>query len=120
MVNPNERNINLIWHNLREEDNYEEPIKLIQQIQLWTSINNFYYYTRVLDTNVNPPVRLENIWEVSKNGIPMYVLDDQGNPTSERLTKDITTIKPLLSEFFNTFKPGTVIPIEVPTKVILN
>lgn len=120
MVNPNERNINLIWHDLRENDDYEAPIKLIQQIQLWTSINNYYYYTRVWDDTATPPERLENIWEVTKNGVPLYVLDDFGIPTVERLTKNITTIKPILTEFFNTFKPGTVFPIEVPVKVILN
>ena len=120
MINPNERNINLIWHGMREADEYEEPISQTQQIQIWTSINNHYTYHRVLNTSVTPPTIEPYIWEVEKNGTPMYVLDDSGNPTSERLTKEIRTIKPLLSEFFNTFKPGTVIPIEVPTKILIN
>jgi len=120
MVNPNERNINLKWHNLREEDSYLDPIKTIQQISLWTSINNYYYYTRVLDTSVTPPVRLENFWEVTLNGVPQYELDDLGLPTQDRLTKRIETIRPLLSEFYTIFKPGTLIPVEVPVKVVLN
>ena len=120
MINPNARNINLIWHNLRNDDDYKQPLELIQQIQIWTSLNNFYYYTRVLDDTVTPPVTLEYTWEVTRNGFPMYVLDDNGNPTTERLTKHIVTINSLLNEFFLTFKPGTIIPIEVPTKVVLN
>ena len=120
MINPNERNINLLWHNLREEDEYLEPISQLQQIQIKTSINNVYRYVRAMDESATPPTRYDDRWEVEKNGQPLYVLDNNGNPTNERVIKTFTTFTPLLSEFYNIYKPGTLIPVEVPTEVIIN
>jgi len=111
--------INKKWNAHQKIDMYSTTLQNLNSVKIDTTLNNVYIFRRHCVNNYSD--LLETLWSYTKNDVDQYVTNEVGAiiEPKELDLKDFSSLDVLLTFFYDNINPETLMPIEVPTNVVI-